>query len=360
MDSIQPEFKKLIEQLESPPSEQDQALCIKYLTADVDETLKELVASSDEDASDTFDVLMSKLKKKDEETEVDISEASPTSPSGQTFFATEADLKRARDVLFQAEEKARKAVKTEQSTGFKEITGFHAAQAKDRKGAEDEETKATKALQKEEKDDWDALMNFWKKQNKDHDANTKKLSGDESNARKALEKEELAELAAIGKHKDGEAKVRKGMEDTETSERNKIEKEELQELADLGKYRERQAKERADLEKEQMQNLKGLEKEEEEAWKKCWKWDAEGKEAELARLRSLAEKEWKNDKETKTCKNCNTKFGLLTRKHHCRGCGDVFCDKCTNSRIAMPHLGYMNKERACTPCYGKVASMQTP
>eukprot|EP01064_Diplonema_japonicum_P000307 TRINITY_DN10214_c0_g3_i2.p1 TRINITY_DN10214_c0_g3~~TRINITY_DN10214_c0_g3_i2.p1 ORF type:complete len:347 (+),score=132.37 TRINITY_DN10214_c0_g3_i2:580-1620(+) len=345
-------------QLDSAPSEEDEALCVKYLTKDVDPELTTFVTENDEDVLSKFDELVCKLKKRDEAAEdVDISEpGSPASPS-QVYFATEADLKRARDTLFNAEEKARKANKSEESEGWKTIVNFYQGEVKGRKGSEDEEAKARKAMYKEEKDGWDGIMNFWKKQNKDHESNTKKLAGEEANARKAMEKEELAELAAIGKHKDGEAKVRKQMEDTETSERSKLEKEELAELADLGKYRERQKKERAELEKEQEANLKSLEKEEDDGRKKLAKFNVDGKEAELLRLRTLAEKEWKTDKDVKTCTNCSTKFGMFTRKHHCRCCGDVFCDKCTNSRIAMPHLGYTNKERACTACFGKVAAM---
>ncbi|TPX30636.1 hypothetical protein SmJEL517_g05843 [Synchytrium microbalum] len=34
---------------------------------------------------------------------------------------------------------------------------------------------------------------------------------------------------------------------------------------------------------------------------------------------------WKPDSEAKSCSQCSRAFGTLTRRHHCRSCGDVFC-----------------------------------
>ena len=33
---------------------------------------------------------------------------------------------------------------------------------------------------------------------------------------------------------------------------------------------------------------------------------------------------------------CNSSFGLLLRKHHCRACGRIFCYQCTNYQIKLP------------------------
>jgi len=29
------------------------------------------------------------------------------------------------------------------------------------------------------------------------------------------------------------------------------------------------------------------------------------------------------------CYRCRVEFGMFTRKHHCRACGQIFCDKCS-------------------------------
>jgi hypothetical protein len=38
---------------------------------------------------------------------------------------------------------------------------------------------------------------------------------------------------------------------------------------------------------------------------------------------------WQKDSEVRTCQFCHKTFGVFTRKHHCRQCGGIFCDKCS-------------------------------
>jgi hypothetical protein len=37
---------------------------------------------------------------------------------------------------------------------------------------------------------------------------------------------------------------------------------------------------------------------------------------------------WRPDRDVNKCTRCNTSFTMLNRRHHCRFCGDVFCNKC--------------------------------
>jgi hypothetical protein len=41
----------------------------------------------------------------------------------------------------------------------------------------------------------------------------------------------------------------------------------------------------------------------------------------------LAEAQWASDKEAECCKNCEAKFSVSKRKHHCRHCGGIFCNR---------------------------------
>mmetsp|Transcript_5631 Transcript_5631/g.12964 ORF Transcript_5631/g.12964 Transcript_5631/m.12964 type:complete len:194 (+) Transcript_5631:1366-1947(+) len=42
---------------------------------------------------------------------------------------------------------------------------------------------------------------------------------------------------------------------------------------------------------------------------------------------------------------------MQRRRHHCRGCGDIFCDvPCTQWRMQVPHLGE-KPQRVCRKCY---------
>ncbi len=51
--------------------------------------------------------------------------------------------------------------------------------------------------------------------------------------------------------------------------------------------------------------------------------------------------------ESPTCFECQTSFGLFTRRHHCRGCGQSFCSNHSAWKIATPQ----GEDRACKNCY---------
>ncbi len=49
------------------------------------------------------------------------------------------------------------------------------------------------------------------------------------------------------------------------------------------------------------------------------------------------------------CKLCPNVFGFLTRRHHCRVCGDIFCSKCCSIFDSFqPYYTY--NVRMCKPC----------
>jgi len=59
------------------------------------------------------------------------------------------------------------------------------------------------------------------------------------------------------------------------------------------------------------------------------------------------------------CKGCNASFSLLTRRHHCRACGDVFCKSCTSFEIGLHRDHYAEgvekRKRVCASCYKALA-----
>lgn len=82
---------------------------------------------------------------------------------------------------------------------------------------------------------------------------------------------------------------------------------------------------------------------------------------------------WVNDNMVSTCYNCSVSFGFLTRKHHCRNCGNIFCHSCSNYYVVIPKFitdkpepeDYWNisyyipalkhdKERVCRNCYDTI------
>ena len=63
-----------------------------------------------------------------------------------------------------------------------------------------------------------------------------------------------------------------------------------------------------------------------------------------------AKHQWQADDSTSKCHLCNLAFGLTIRRHHCRGCGMIFCNKCSEYQLAHP---FENNRpvRACRSCY---------
>mmetsp|Transcript_74072 Transcript_74072/g.205800 ORF Transcript_74072/g.205800 Transcript_74072/m.205800 type:complete len:295 (-) Transcript_74072:250-1134(-) len=64
---------------------------------------------------------------------------------------------------------------------------------------------------------------------------------------------------------------------------------------------------------------------------------------------------WVADSAASHCRACDVAFGLLTRRHHCRSCGDIFCGRCSSFRIAVDRSHYEDGEhkakRVCSRCY---------
>ena len=60
--------------------------------------------------------------------------------------------------------------------------------------------------------------------------------------------------------------------------------------------------------------------------------------------------------ETQTvCHECKKPFTFLDRKHHCRHCGNTFCNADSTKRIAIPKYGFHSRVRVCDTCYETVA-----
>lgn len=84
--------------------------------------------------------------------------------------------------------------------------------------------------------------------------------------------------------------------------------------------------------------------------------------------------EWREDKECKECFRCRQVFTTFNRKvkknvfffsnfrhvgvfqHHCRACGDIFCDKCSSKQCPIPKFGIDRDVRVCDLCYEKLTT----
>ncbi|XP_023942586.2 hepatocyte growth factor-regulated tyrosine kinase substrate isoform X2 [Bicyclus anynana] len=62
--------------------------------------------------------------------------------------------------------------------------------------------------------------------------------------------------------------------------------------------------------------------------------------------------EWANGE---VCHRCRVAFTLMVRKHHCRACGQVFCQQCSSKTSTLPKFGIEKEVRVCDACFDKVS-----
>jgi len=65
-------------------------------------------------------------------------------------------------------------------------------------------------------------------------------------------------------------------------------------------------------------------------------------------------RKWKDDTEVVSCSSCTSGFSLTNRKHHCRNCGNIFCNDCSSKQANM--TGYKKPQRVCEGCFGELGS----
>ena len=53
-------------------------------------------------------------------------------------------------------------------------------------------------------------------------------------------------------------------------------------------------------------------------------------------------------------------FWMVRRKHHCRNCGQVFCNECTGQVARIPSQNLITAERVCLPCYKVLTGKNSP
>ncbi|KAG8596639.1 hypothetical protein GDO81_001998 [Engystomops pustulosus] len=74
---------------------------------------------------------------------------------------------------------------------------------------------------------------------------------------------------------------------------------------------------------------------------------------------------WLPDHLAANCYNCDGRFWLASRKHHCRNaeaaaetwnCGNVFCSSCCNQKVPVPSQQLFEPSRVCKSCYSNLHS----
>ena len=59
-----------------------------------------------------------------------------------------------------------------------------------------------------------------------------------------------------------------------------------------------------------------------------------------------------------TCHRCRDTFTLTNRKHHCRKCGNTFCQLCSSNETLLLDMGISDPVRVCDACYREPSHIQ--
>ncbi|CAI4227406.1 unnamed protein product [Auanema sp. JU1783] len=60
---------------------------------------------------------------------------------------------------------------------------------------------------------------------------------------------------------------------------------------------------------------------------------------------------WVQDVTRQRCTQCQQKFTIAERKHHCRNCGQIFCSKCSRFESHITHMKISRPVRVCQNCF---------
>ncbi|XP_035671590.1 RUN and FYVE domain-containing protein 2-like [Branchiostoma floridae] len=76
------------------------------------------------------------------------------------------------------------------------------------------------------------------------------------------------------------------------------------------------------------------------------------KEALKDELKFNQDKVWTDDKDVTECRQCEKLFSVSRRKHHCRNCGGIFCNDCSDNKMPLPSSA--KPVRVCDHCHTKL------
>eukprot|EP01112_Ceratiomyxa_fruticulosa_P011386 TRINITY_DN3085_c1_g1_i1.p1 TRINITY_DN3085_c1_g1~~TRINITY_DN3085_c1_g1_i1.p1 ORF type:complete len:564 (-),score=99.57 TRINITY_DN3085_c1_g1_i1:75-1766(-) len=66
----------------------------------------------------------------------------------------------------------------------------------------------------------------------------------------------------------------------------------------------------------------------------------------------MQQSDWVKDNEVKACQGCGGEFTFTNRRHHCRHCGNIFCQNCSSQMVMLPpEMGYTTPQRVCDTCF---------
>eukprot|EP01059_Diplonema_ambulator_P034478 TRINITY_DN774_c0_g1_i3.p1 TRINITY_DN774_c0_g1~~TRINITY_DN774_c0_g1_i3.p1 ORF type:complete len:1692 (+),score=612.04 TRINITY_DN774_c0_g1_i3:52-5076(+) len=212
------------------------------------------------------------------------------------------------------------------------------------------ETMGRRDIREEEHQTWEAIVAFWKHQERTTAQNIKALLKREAAAYKELKSDENTGFQHIVSVKRNEAAARYAFEEKESTARAAIIRDRLQGMEEIVKIRSKQSELRQKYETNEEKPRSRIEAMEVAEWSVILKEKEERWKQDCVSRRKKQQALWVPDKDVAGCEECHKKFTIVRRRHHCRSCGGVFCNACSNVRAAIPVHGHDKKVRVCEPC----------
>uniref|UniRef100_A0A6B2LNK2 FYVE-type domain-containing protein n=1 Tax=Arcella intermedia TaxID=1963864 RepID=A0A6B2LNK2_9EUKA len=66
------------------------------------------------------------------------------------------------------------------------------------------------------------------------------------------------------------------------------------------------------------------------------------------------------DEKSEWCYTCKEPFTVTNRRHHCRQCGNLFCDNCSTGRIVVKYYSDGKPRRICVNCTKILTATSNP
>uniref|UniRef100_A0A914ZRD5 WD repeat and FYVE domain-containing protein 3 n=1 Tax=Parascaris univalens TaxID=6257 RepID=A0A914ZRD5_PARUN len=68
---------------------------------------------------------------------------------------------------------------------------------------------------------------------------------------------------------------------------------------------------------------------------------------------------WVQDPSRSSCTQCQQRFSIAERRHHCRNCGHIFCSRCSRFESDIKHMKITKPVRVCQGCYLRLKAQGT-
>ncbi len=73
---------------------------------------------------------------------------------------------------------------------------------------------------------------------------------------------------------------------------------------------------------------------------------------------TVVNRPWISDQLVHQCTRCRQTFNMFVRKHHCRCCGNIFCDPCSCESRIVAALSSWQSQRVCIDCAEKLDTVE--